>query len=84
MLDGAVNVPRGLVEFVSSATSPLPFNPIFTNKSDKFVLYCGTGGRAALAGRALMDLGFTDVQNLGGFSGWKEEGGPSITAIPKS
>ena len=33
------------------------------------------GGRAALAGKTLRDLGFTDVRNLGGFKDWVAAGG---------
>ena len=33
------------------------------------------GGRAALAGKLLLDMGYTDVRNLGGFKDWVEAGG---------
>ncbi len=36
------------------------------------ILYCGSGGRAALAGVTLKDMGFAEVHNLGGFKGWAE------------
>ena len=40
------------------------------------VVYCGGGSRAALAGKTLKEIGFTNVQNLeGGFRGWKEFSG---------
>ncbi|HEX3400850.1 MAG TPA: DUF3096 domain-containing protein [Acetobacteraceae bacterium] len=35
----------------------------------------GSGGRAALAGKTLLDLGFKDVRNLGGFKDWVNAGG---------
>jgi rhodanese-related sulfurtransferase len=36
-------------------------------------LYCASGGRAALAGKALKDLGYERVYNLGG--DWAGSGG---------
>ena len=45
-------------------------------KSDQPILvYCGGGSRAALAGKTLLELGFTNVQNLGGLKDWIEAGG---------
>jgi len=40
------------------------------------VLHCASGGRAALAGKLLKDMGYAEVYNLGGFRDWKEAGGP--------
>jgi rhodanese-related sulfurtransferase len=39
------------------------------------ILYCASGGRSALAGKALLDLGYKDVRNLGAFKDWAEAGG---------
>jgi len=39
------------------------------------ILYCASGGRAALAGKTLRDLGYADVRNLGGFKDWAAAGG---------
>jgi rhodanese-related sulfurtransferase len=38
-------------------------------------VYCGSGGRAALSGKTLQDLGYEDVRNLGGFKDWVAAGG---------
>lgn len=73
-IDGAHHVPRGLFEFVADADSPM-FNPIF-EPSKTFYLVCGAGGMAALAGKTLKDMGFENVVNIGGFSEWREAGGP--------
>ena len=35
-----------------------------------------SGGRAALAGKLLKDMGYAEVYNLGGFKDWKDAGGP--------
>ena len=38
-------------------------------------LYCASGGRAALSGRVLKDMGYVRVYNLGAFKEWDESGG---------
>jgi rhodanese-related sulfurtransferase len=64
-LKGAVNVSRGMLEFRADPESPF-HNPAF--QKDKIVLvYCGSGGRAALSGQTLKELGYHSVYNAGGF-----------------
>lgn len=64
-LKGAVDVSRGMLEFRADPESPF-HNPAF--QKDKTVLiYCGSGGRAALSGKTLKELGYQSVYNAGGF-----------------
>jgi rhodanese-related sulfurtransferase len=70
---GAVAVPRGSLESRADPDSP-NHNPAF-RKDRPVILYCAGGGRAALAGKTLRDMGFTDVRNLGGFRDWVAGGG---------
>ena len=64
-LKGAVNVSRGMLEFRADPDSPY-HNPAF--QTDKTVLvYCASGGRSALSGKTLKDLGYRSVYNAGGF-----------------
>ena len=70
----AVHIPRGLIEFQNKETNPNGLNG-FT-KDKKIILYCAAGARAALAGKALKDLGFSYVYNLGGFPDWLNAGLP--------
>ena len=64
-LEGALNVSRGMVEF--RADPDLPYhNPEF-RKDRPVILYCASGGRSALSGKALKDMGYDQVYNLGGF-----------------
>jgi len=67
---GALAIPRGLLEFRAdpAGASPLPAGKVV-------ITYCASGGRAALAGKTLRDLGYTDVRNLGGFKDWVAAGG---------
>ena len=73
-IKGAVHIPRGLIEFQNKETNPNGVNG-FT-KDKKIILYCAAGARAALAGKALKDLGFSSVYNLGGFPDWVKAGLP--------
>ena len=70
----SIHIPRGLIEFQNKETNPNGIEG-FT-KDKKIILYCAAGSRAALAGKALKDIGFTDVYNLGGFSDWQSKGLP--------
>jgi len=71
---GAINVPRGMIEFRADPDSP--YHDKHFDKSKTVIVYCASGGRSALAGKTLKDLGFEKVQNLGGLKDWAESGGP--------
>ncbi len=73
---GAHRVPRGMIEFRADPAVEALYNPIF-QKDAEIYLICGAGGQAALAGKTLQDMGFTNVTNIGGFAAWKEAGGPT-------
>jgi rhodanese-related sulfurtransferase len=70
---GAVHVPRGMLEF--RADPDLPSHDKNFSKDKTVILYCGSGGRAALAGKMLRELGYDQVFNLGGFKDWADAGG---------
>ena len=70
---GAVNVPRGLLEFRADAASPSHDKSF--DKDKTVIVYCASGGRSALSGKTLKDLGYEKVYNLGGFKDWAESGG---------
>ena len=71
---GAHHVPRGMLEFRADPDSP--FHDDQFRRDRPVVLYCASGGRAALAGKLLKDMGFAEVYNVGGFKDWKEAGAP--------
>lgn len=71
---GALKVPRGFMEFAADEGGPF-YNDALKKDSDLY-LVCGAGGQAALAGKTLVEMGFQSVTNIGGFSDWKEAGGP--------
>lgn len=71
-LKGAVHVSRGMIEFRADADTPY-HDPQF-RKDRPVILYCASGGRSALAGKVLKDMGYTKVHNLGGFKDAAEAG----------
>ena len=71
---GAVHAQRGLIEFKADPDVP-SHDPAF-DRSKTIITYCASGGRSALAGKTLKDMGYEKVMNLGGFGGWVAAGGP--------
>ena len=70
---GAIHVSRGMLEFRADPDSPY-HDKNFT-KDKTIIVYCASGGRSALSGKTLKDLGFEHVYNLGAFKDWVEAGG---------
>ncbi|MGH9043018.1 MAG: rhodanese-like domain-containing protein [Acidimicrobiia bacterium] len=67
-IPGAHPVARGVLELQVDGKLPLDAT---------VVLYCAGGGRSALAGRSLQEMGFSAVENLeGGFDAWARAGHP--------
>lgn len=71
---GAINVSRGMLEFRADETTP--YHDAHFSKGKTVILYCASGGRSALGGKALKELGYSDVRNLGAFKDWAESGRP--------
>jgi rhodanese-related sulfurtransferase len=70
---GAVHVSRGMLEFRADPDSPYHDKNFAKDKS--VILYCASGGRSALSGKTLKDLGYDKVYNVGAFKEWVEGGG---------
>lgn len=75
---GAVNIPRGVLEFQVDGHPALNFatDPHLSHRREPVILYCRTGGRSALAAEALKRLGFDRPLSLaGGYTQWAADGG---------
>lgn len=71
---GAVNIPRGLIEFRIWKSVGFPDR---TDMNKQMTLYCLTGGRCALATKSLQDMGFTNVTSVDmKFDEWVKAGYP--------
>lgn len=78
-LAGAINIPRGMLEFKISA------DPQLQKLSRPIIVYCKTSGRAALSVVAMQSMGFANVVSLaGGFDAWAAEGHPVAKPTPVS
>ncbi len=76
-LPGAVHTPRGMLEFWIDPESPYA-KPIFQEEK-RFVFYCQSGWRSALACAVANRLGLERASHLaGGFAAWKEAGGEIV------
>jgi rhodanese-related sulfurtransferase len=72
-IDGSLHVSRGMLEFRADPASP--YHDKNFSKDKTVILYCASGGRAALAGKVLKDMGYGKVYNIGGFKDWADAGG---------
>jgi rhodanese-related sulfurtransferase len=70
---GALHVSRGMLEFRADPDSPYHDKHFARDKT--VILYCASGGRSALSGKTLKDLGYDKVYNVGAFKDWVEQGG---------
>lgn len=77
-IPGSFHAPRGMLEFWVDPESPY-FKPVFA-EDKSFVIHCASGWRSLLATQILQRMGLQPVMNLkGGFTAWKEAGGPVET-----
>ncbi len=75
-LSGAINLPRGLLEFKLSST------PALEKRDLSVVLYCKTSGRSALAAITMQAMGYINVVSMaGGYDAWVEAGRPVVKAV---
>jgi rhodanese-related sulfurtransferase len=71
---GSIHAPRGFLELIADPEGPMHNSVMVSGKH--LILYCGTGGRSALAAKTLMDMGLSNVSSMaGGFSAWAENDG---------
>jgi len=72
-IPGAINIPRGLLEF------KLTTDPTLEERGLNIVIYCKTSGRAALAACVMKDMGYLNVQSIdGGIDAWAALGNPVV------
>jgi rhodanese-related sulfurtransferase len=73
-IPGAFHCPRGMLEFWIDPDSPYA-KPVF-QQDRRFVFYCASGWRSALAAKAAQDMGLAPVAHVGGgFTAWRAAGG---------
>lgn len=63
-IEGSILIP--LAELESLITEKI------ADKNTKIILYCRSGNRSAHAGKQLIDMGYTQVYDLGAINSWEE------------
>jgi rhodanese-related sulfurtransferase len=82
-IPGAFSCPRGMLEFWVDPESPYA-KPVFAQPK-RFVFFCAGGWRSALAAKTVQDMGLDNVCHLdGGFTAWRDGGGPVETPAPRT
>ena len=82
-IPGAFSCPRGMLEFWIDPESPYA-KAIFAEPR-RFVFFCASGWRSALAAKTAQDMGLAKVSHLaGGFTRWREAGGAIEAIAPKA
>ncbi len=77
VIEGAVRIPRGQLEFVISRHE--------ADLDAEIVLVCASGKRSLLAAHSLQNLGYRRVRSLaGGFEAWKQAGAPWVAETSAS
>ena len=72
---GAVHLSKGFIE--------TQIEDLVPNRETPITLYCAGGVRSLLAARSIRELGYTDVESLGGgFGAWKQAGYDFV--VPKA
>jgi rhodanese-related sulfurtransferase len=72
-IKGAHHIPRGMLEFIADPATAI-HNAALTPDAPIYVV-CAAGGQAALAGKTLKEMGYSNVRNIGGIGDWKAAGG---------
>ena len=81
-IPNAFHCPRGMLEFWIDPESPY-HKPVFA-EDRKFIFYCASAWRSALATKAAQDMGLKNAAHLtGGFTAWKAAGGEVAQVAPK-
>ena len=74
-IPGALHCPRGMLEFWIDPDSPY-HKPAFA-QDKTYVFFCAAGWRSALSAATAQDMGLKPVAHIeGGFTAWKNAGGP--------
>ena len=70
---GALHVSRGMLEFRADPDSP--YHDKHFSRERPVIVYCASGGRSALSGKTMKELGYAEVYDLGAFNDWVSNGG---------
>lgn len=74
---GAINVPRGVLE--PAADLVFKGREELQDRDKKWLLFCASSGRSAMASLVLQQMGFQNIKNInGGLQAWEDAGLPTV------
>jgi rhodanese-related sulfurtransferase len=74
LIKGAINIPKSL--FDNNFSKDLIETHIDDIEQTKVLLYCAVGVRSALVGLILINNGYKNILNIGGYLEWVSSNGP--------
>ena len=79
-LEGALHVPRGLLEAKADPASPVRDERLVAalEAGETIDVFCAVGARGALAAKTLGEMGYRARNVEGGMKAWKEAGLPVV------
>ena len=66
-IDNAINID---VQEILNITDSLVYNNASISKNKKIIVYCRSGSRSSNAANKLVELGYTNVYDLGSIDNW--------------
>jgi len=70
-IEGALNIPRGILEPAADHNYAGRREELI-NRDKKWLLFCASSGRSAMASVVLQEMGFKNIKNInGGMAAWK-------------
>lgn len=80
-IKGTLNIPRGLLEVAADLDFEGANPSLRDARDEKWLIFCQTGGRSALATHTLHQMGFESAVSMqGGFSTWSQAGKQVVQA----
>ena len=75
VIEHALHIPRGILEAAADKDYAAAIPALRDGRTQKWLVFCRSGGRGALAADTLQKMGFTHVVNvLGGVDAWSQAG----------
>ena len=65
-IKGAINIPVDTIKLEK-------LEQVIPSKDNNIIVYCRSGNRSRQAAQILIDLGYTNIYDLGGISNWSGE-----------
>ncbi len=75
VIEHALHIPRGILEAAADQAYPAAIPALRDGRESKWLVFCRSGGRGALAADTLQKMGFKHIVNvIGGVDAWSQAG----------